>query len=266
MVDEDTLTIYTDGSSFSKPRRGGVGVLFVHIAPDGNEVVEKIEVSGFKGATNNQMELYACIEGLKKAFCHPMLNKLHKVVIRTDSQYIASNYMFALRQWPKLKWRNKEDRPIENASLWKELKKHFLKLVNEKRVRVEIEWVESHAKDPYNKTVDKMAKASAKGILNRPLFVVQVRRKKTSEMTQVGSVDFFGQRISIRIDSAQIMQPQKIYKYTYEVTSRTSKFYGKKDIIFSSENLKSGHTYYVVFTKNKNNPEIKKVIREIHKK
>lgn len=266
MLDEEALTIYTDGSSFSKPRRGGPGVLFAYIAPDGNEVVEKLEITGFKGATNNQMELYACIEGLKKAFDHPMLNKVQRIIVRTDSQYIADYYLLALSWWPKLKWRNQEGRPIENAVLWKEFKKHFLKLKNEKRMRVNIEWVEGHAKDPYNKAVDKLAKESAKGILKKPLFVVEVRRKQTPEMTQVGSVDFFGQRISIRIDAAQYLQPQKINKYTYEVVTRTSKYYKKRDIVFSNEDLKAGHTYYVVLSKNKNNPEIKKVIRELKKK
>lgn len=266
MIEEDALTIYTDGSSFSKPRRGGGGLLFVYIAPDGSEVTENIEIEGYKGATNNQMELHACLEGLKHALTHPMAENVQKVIVRTDSQYVSNNYLRALHQWSQFKWRNREGRPIENAELWKEFKKRFIKLSNEKRVKVKIEWVKGHAKDQYNKAVDKMAKKSAKGVLNKPLFVVQVRRKQTTEMTQIGSVDLYGQRISIRIDAAQYLLPQKINKYTYEVISPTSKFYRMKDIIFSKENLKAGHHYYVVLTKNKNNPEIKKVIRELQRK
>jgi ribonuclease HI len=265
-IEENALTIYTDGSSYSNPRRGGAGVICVYIGHDGNEVIEEKEVTGYKGATNNQMELLACIEGLKQAYNHHVLSKVQEVVIRTDSQYITNNFLLALRLWPSNKWRNKEDRPIENAQLWKDFRKQFLKLINGKRTKVKIEWVEGHAKDPYNKAADKRAKASAKGILNKPLIPVQLRRKQTSEVTEIGSVGILGQRISIRIVSAQLLQLQKIYKYSYEVTSRNSKYFRKKDIIFSKENLKAGHIYYVIFSKNPKNPDIKKVIREISKK
>jgi ribonuclease HI len=265
-IDEDSLTIYTDGSSFSKPRRGGAGILLIHIAPHGYEVVEKLEVPGFKGATNNQMELYASIEALKHAIDHPMLGIVQRVVIRTDSQYITNNYLLALKTWPHNKWLNKDGRPIENVPLWKEFKKQFIKLNNLKRGRVRIEWVEGHAKDPYNKTADRLARASARGVLKKPLIPIELRRKFTKEMTQVGSVGILGQRVSIHIVSAQLLYPQRIYKYSYEVISKRSKYFEKKDIIFSRESLRVGHSYYVVLSNNPKNPEIKKVIREIKPK
>jgi hypothetical protein len=36
VLSEDTLEIYVDGSSLSKPRRGGVGIRFVWIDPAGH--------------------------------------------------------------------------------------------------------------------------------------------------------------------------------------------------------------------------------------
>lgn len=63
--DERDLNIYTDGSSFASPRRGGVGILYVVVDASGDERVEEFPRPGYAGATNNQMELLAAIEALK---------------------------------------------------------------------------------------------------------------------------------------------------------------------------------------------------------
>lgn len=65
MIIEDALNVYTDGSSYSGPRTGGIGIRFITIDEHGNEKILDIEEPGFNGATNNQMELYACIQALK---------------------------------------------------------------------------------------------------------------------------------------------------------------------------------------------------------
>ena len=58
---EDALNIYTDGSSYSKPRVGGVGIRYIYIGKNGEEIIEDLEVPGYRNATNNQMELLACL-------------------------------------------------------------------------------------------------------------------------------------------------------------------------------------------------------------
>lgn len=70
MVYENALNIYTDGSCYSGPRRGGIGIIFITIDEAGNEVVEEIELPGYQQATNNQMELMACIKALERACTH----------------------------------------------------------------------------------------------------------------------------------------------------------------------------------------------------
>lgn len=65
-LDEDALTIYTDGSSYSSPRMGGAGFLFIAINKNGDPEIHEESPPGWRGATNNQMELQACIEG----HCH----------------------------------------------------------------------------------------------------------------------------------------------------------------------------------------------------
>jgi hypothetical protein len=51
MIYEKVLNIYTDGSSLSAPRRGGMGVRFVTLNDAGDEVSEDIEEPGHGGAT-----------------------------------------------------------------------------------------------------------------------------------------------------------------------------------------------------------------------
>src|SRR5674476_981925 len=67
MLAENALNIYTDGSSFSSPRTGGIGMRLVLVDTCGRERVHDFCPPGYKGATNNQMELKACIMALSEA-------------------------------------------------------------------------------------------------------------------------------------------------------------------------------------------------------
>jgi RNase H len=64
-LDERDLNVFIDGSSFSSPRRGGMGIVFITEAADGHWAEEPYELQGIAGATNNQMELQAGIEALQ---------------------------------------------------------------------------------------------------------------------------------------------------------------------------------------------------------
>lgn len=259
MILGDDLIVYTDGSSYSSPRRGGIGIRFLLADAFGEEVTKDIEVVGYKGATNNQMELQACITALKEALELEELNDVSRILVHTDSMYIVDNYKNAMWKWPPAKWRNRHGRPVENAAQWKELVKYIRKT----QKIVEFKWVKGHSKDKHNKAVDKSAKKSAKDLLGQPLTNVGVRRKLTSESVDINSVKMLGQRISIRIVTAEFLKVQKINRYKYEVISKKSPYYKKMDIIFSYEILKEGHSYYVRFNKESKNPTIVKVFREI---
>jgi ribonuclease HI len=56
-LDEEALNIFTDGSSYSTPRRGGIGFRLVFVDISGDEQVENHQPPGYRGATNQQMEL-----------------------------------------------------------------------------------------------------------------------------------------------------------------------------------------------------------------
>jgi ribonuclease HI len=62
MLKENALNIYTDGSMLPSPRAGGIGIVFAVINDAGDvEIIKDRDRPGYKGATNNQMELEACI-------------------------------------------------------------------------------------------------------------------------------------------------------------------------------------------------------------
>jgi len=164
-------------------------------------------------------------------------------------------------EWPKHKWCGRDDRPILNTELWKKL----IKLIKNAGRRVEFYWVKGHSKDKHNRAVDKLAKQSAKIPLNTPPSIVTVRRKGTSKSVELGSVSTRGQRISVKIITSEYLNTQKLTKYKYEVISKESRYFGNVDIIFSKETLKAGHSYEVSFNKNRHNPRILRVIREIIK-
>lgn len=259
---EDDFSIYTDGSSYSRPRAGGIGIRFITIDAAGAEAVEDVNLPGFKAATNNQMELYACIAALKEAIRYKDLSPYQRVVIHTDSLYVADNYGKALYEWSANRWRNREDRPILNADLWKQLIKMVWKCQPR---RVEFRWVKGHSKDRHNRAADKLAKRSAKNPLNPPLSIVNVRRNTANKKEERGSVQMLGQRLRIRVITDEYLKPQRIYKYKYQVLSKASRYYGNVDTIFSAELLKAGHHYEVRVNKHTPNPNIVRVIRELER-
>ena len=256
---EDALNIYTDGSSYSKPRTGGIGIRYVYIDENGNEDFKDIEVPGYKGATNNQMELFACIYALKKALEQFDLASFNRIIIYTDSRYVFDNYRKAMFQWPKSKWYRSSGSPVLNADLWKDL----IRNISKTRKYVEIEWIKGHTKDKHSKAVDKLAKKSAKSAIGWPLTIKNVRRKLTPKTVNLKSVKMCGQRVSIRIIESEYLRVHGINKYKYEIISKGSRYYQNVDIIFSDKALKAGHSYIVTFNKNCNDPRIKNIIREI---
>lgn len=262
MIIENALNIYTDGSSFSHPRVGGIGIRFITTNDAGEEVIEDIPLPGYRGATNNQMELYACVTALKHAVKYQYLSSVNSVEVFTDSLYIVDNHKRAIFEWLGNRWRNRDGRPVANADLWKDLIKVIRKC---SPLRVNFHWVKGHSSDEHNKAADKLAKRSAKNALNQPLTVVGIRRKTTDRSVEIGSVEMRRQRLNIRIITSEYLVTQRVHKYKYEVLSKGSKYFKNVDIIFSNELLKEGHHYEVSVNKSTANPTITKMLREIER-
>ena len=265
-LDDNCLHIFTDGSSYSSPRRGGTGMIFVTIDELGEEIVENFPPTfGYSGATNNQMELQACIEALKIVLKRDISN-FSGIVIHTDSSYVVSNLNNAKYLWSRQKWFRSSGQPVLNAHQWKELIKAINKIYQKHRTTVSIEWVKGHSANRHNRTVDKLAKISAKIPSSKKVSIVKVRRKKfNSEKIDIGCVKVSGQRVSIYIINDEFLREQKIYRYRYQVISRKSSFYKKIDFIYSDLLLNAGHSYCVRLNDNSKFPKIIKVFKEIPK-
>lgn len=262
---EDAILIYTDGSLYPKGRRGGYGIVFVHVDDIGNETIIKTHAPpGIRGTTSPRMELQACVEALKIV---PKLDCFHtvgQVVLRTDSLYVKDHWRYALDRWPKRKWSDRHGRPLENVDLWKDFARAYRNL----HKRFDVEWVKAHgkgrARDPYNVAADKLAKDSAKNPLSRREFLSSVRPKTSTKYTQRRSVKMFGQTMVVYIIEVKWMgAPHKEWKYRYQVASKDNPDYDNIDWIYSNEQMRDRHYYEVQVNDNMDYPKVLEVIREV---
>lgn len=255
VLDENALNIFTDGSSYGSPRRGGYAFRIITVGDD-----------GYAGATNQEMELTAAIAALAYITSRRSpydLRDFSKVVVYTDSLYLKNNVDNALYRWPMTHWCDRNGNPVVNATLWKDLVKGIFRLSPK---RVYFEWVKGHKASANNRAVDKGAKKSATGPLHGPLKVEQVRRKLTDQKTEAGSIRCEGQRITLRVVTERWLREQRIGRYRCEVMSKASPYHRNIDWLYSNELLKAGHTYYVRLNDEPARPRIQTVFREVEPK
>lgn len=197
VVDETAVDVFTDGSSLPGPRRGGIGYRVVTVDDNGDEVIHDEQPPGYLSGTNQEMELMACVEALRllSGRHSPVdLDRFTKIVIHTDSAYVANNFVTAKFTWPQNKWHTLDGNPIVNAELWKQFTAASRKI----QKRVEIVWHQGRsATNPHNKAADKLAKQSARGALQQPVNIARVRRKYSDKSTEAGSIKAEGQRLTI---------------------------------------------------------------------
>jgi len=137
------IKIYTDGSCLENPGNGGWAAIIID---DG----KKTQIKGSKkNTTNNQMELLAPIEALKK------IPKGSKVQIFTDSKYVKSGITEWIHNWKKNGWKTADKQPVKNKELWEELDL----LANQ--FKIDWNWVKAHSTDKLNNEVDLIAREAA---------------------------------------------------------------------------------------------------------
>ncbi|MFT7328286.1 MAG: ribonuclease HI [Crocinitomicaceae bacterium] len=149
---ENSLLIFTDGSSLGNPGPGGWGAILTYPRLD-----EIIELGGSKiKTTNNEMELTAIISALTYA-----LNSTSQAHIFTDSQYAINGATKWMYGWSKNGWKTKTGEDIKNKSIWQTMHS----LVEEKGADT-ITWqhVKGHVGIPGNERVDDIARELAEGI------------------------------------------------------------------------------------------------------
>lgn len=135
------VLIYADGSS-GADGSGGWGAVLMYRD-------KKIEIKGGvpEGATNQRMEIMACIVALRRL----NTKRRWKVLIRSDSAYVVNTFREGwILNWRRKDWRHKGgERP--NREYWETLES-LVDLYN-----VEFEHVRGHAGDTYNERADELA-------------------------------------------------------------------------------------------------------------
>lgn len=265
-MEEDTLlTIYVDGSSKPKPRRGGVGLIFSWVDEEGNEVTSEDALPfSYEGGSNNQMEIEAVIEALKIATGrHAPVDpvRFEKILVSTDSKHVSGHFRTALSTWPARGWMTNEGSPVLNTLQWKELRRIVNRLWRERRLRVDVEW-KPGKKGAQAKRVDKLAKKSADSPLRRKLEHQRVRPKWGPQTVEKGCVKVHGQEEVVRLVTDRLVRPHNVYRYMYEVVDRASPDYQKVDYVFSHILLNAGHIYRVRFNADMGYPQIEEMLEE----
>jgi ribonuclease HI len=146
----DYFLIFTDGACSGNPGPGGWGSVVV--SPRG----EVRELGGAKDhTTNNEMELTATIEALRK-----IRNMKEPVHLYTDSTYVIRGITQWIWGWKKKSWKTAEGQEVSNQDLWKSLDS----LVRERGAEGKIEWLYSrgHVGTPGNERCDEIAVAFSK--------------------------------------------------------------------------------------------------------
>ncbi len=143
MLNEQGLTIYTDGSARGNPGRGGYGTILMWKG-------QAKELSGgYRLTTNNRMELMSVIAGLEA-----LTRKGLDIVIYSDSQYVVKAVKEGwLENWMRTNFKGGK----KNPDLWKRF------YVLSKQHSIRFHWVKGHADNPYNNRCDELATSAADG-------------------------------------------------------------------------------------------------------
>jgi ribonuclease HI len=148
---EQSLVIFSDGSSLGNPGPGGYGALIIS-----SKLGEVIELGGSKQTTtNNEMELVAIVSALT----YVAYNQ-ETVHIFTDSSYVINGATSWMYGWKAKGWRKKDGEEVKNRFHWETL----YSLI-EDRGKDSINWhhVPGHVGIAGNERVDDIAREFAQG-------------------------------------------------------------------------------------------------------
>ena len=148
-VEPGTFAVYADGACSPNPGKGGYGVIVV------GEGKRRELSGGFQRTTNNRMELFSVIAGLRsihQAHSHDL--PIQSVTVYSDSRYVVDMYMRGhARKWKAHGWRRGKE-PALNSDLWNAL----LSLCDKYgQHTVNFQWVRGHAEHPENTRCDELA-------------------------------------------------------------------------------------------------------------
>ncbi len=139
------IDLYTDGACSGNPGAGGYGAILIYRG------VEREVSGGEPSTTNNRMEIFAVIAGLR------CLKERCKVNIYSDSAYTVNAFnQHWLDNWRRSGWKKADGKPVLNVDLWQQL----YELTQQHEVR--FIKVKGHADNEYNNRCDALARAAIK--------------------------------------------------------------------------------------------------------
>ncbi len=143
------VTIYTDGACSGNPGTGGWSAILSYNG------AEK-EISGYaKETTNNRMELFAAVQGLRA------LKESCEVTLYSDSSYMVKAFNENwIEGWLKRNWKASGGGEVKNQDLWKAL------IYEVNKHKVTFVWVKGHDENQYNNRCDKLAVEAIKQCRN----------------------------------------------------------------------------------------------------
>jgi ribonuclease HI len=264
--DENALIVYTDGSSKPNPRRGGWAYRLLWVGDDGQVECFEDAPPGRLQATNNEMELTAVIEALRRVTgsLSPVPKAAYeKIVVYPDALYIVDHVHFAERVWPGTDWIKGDGEPVLNPDLWQELVR-----LKRRAGRVEFRHVKAHKSNPHNRAVDKLAKRAA-DLAREPVRAApMVARRRSPRRTEPGVVPIEGQIEAIRIISVREIKGRPHHLYKYEVIGEESENAGAVDDVFAMDDefaLRRNHEYEVRFATGGQGRWLAELLREIER-
>lgn len=139
------IDIYTDGACSGNPGAGGWAAILMFNG-------HKKEISGYdKQTTNNRMEIFAVIQGLRA------LKEPCEVRVFTDSTYVADAFLKEwVKEWQDNGWKTASKQEVKNIDLWKAL------IYEVNKNRVTFFKVKGHADNEYNNRCDCLAREAIK--------------------------------------------------------------------------------------------------------
>ena len=139
------VDLYTDGACSGNPGAGAYGAILIYRG------IEKEISGGEPSTTNNRMEIFAVIAGLR------CLKESCDVTIYSDSAYTVNAFNEGwIQGWKTNGWKKADGKPVLNADLWLEL----LSLMEPHEIR--FVKVKGHADNEYNNRCDALARAAIK--------------------------------------------------------------------------------------------------------
>ena len=153
----EKFKIYTDGAASNNGYPNAIGG-WAFIIVDKHNTILHHRYEGVKGATNQQMELMAAIQGCVEG------NSLYpqdKFTIYSDSAYLINCYKQEWwKNWRFNGWRNSKKQPVANKELWEALIPFF------QNSNFSFIKVEGHSDDSWNNYVDALAVLAKEGVRN----------------------------------------------------------------------------------------------------